>query len=191
VSAPGDTCRLEALASAVCIPLTRAILSSRWAQAKNDPSNLLSYTGYGSSASEERLAGETVHCWHDYIHERYVACSCRTPPLWHTSGHANSWCLHHPNLPHVMHCLDPSTLTRRIFAMYLGTGHMHEPLQSTRARIANRMNCKDGSKHKEPKAPRTTLRGTKSSHNQHKNTTHTRKCSIKVGIVRSRQHQPP
>jgi hypothetical protein len=48
-----------------------------------------------------------------------------------------------------------------------------EPLQSTRARIANRMSCKMESKLKEPKAPRTTLSGTKSSHNQHTNTTHT------------------
>jgi hypothetical protein len=47
------------------------------------------------------------------------------------------------------------------------------------------------SKLKEPKAPRTTLRGTTSSRNQHTNTTHTTQRSITVRSVRSRQHRPP
>jgi hypothetical protein len=55
-----------------------------------------------------------------------------------------------------------------------------KPLQSTRARIANRMKCRMQSKRKEPKAPRPTLRGTKSSRNQHTNSTNTTPCSYTV-----------
>jgi hypothetical protein len=53
------------------------------------------------------------------------------------------------------------------------------------------MNFKDGEQAQEPKEPRTTVNGTKASHNKHTNTTHTSKRSIKEGSVRSRQHRPP
>jgi hypothetical protein len=47
------------------------------------------------------------------------------------------------------------------------------------------------SKLKEPKAPRKTLSGTKSSRNQHTNTKHMKQLSIKVRSVCSRQHAMP
>jgi hypothetical protein len=65
------------------------------------------------------------------------------------------------------HCPDPSLQSSLLLHSTAAW-----PLQSTRARIANRLNCKDVSKRKEPKAHRKTLSGTKlksqPTHKHHK-----------------------